>query len=43
MSAAAVGHIDNAIALLDHGANVNKTVVAPKKKVELLFHHLLIL
>jgi hypothetical protein len=27
MSAATVGHIDQAIALLDHGANVNKTVV----------------
>jgi hypothetical protein len=27
MFAAYVGHIDNAIALLDHGANVNKTVV----------------
>jgi hypothetical protein len=27
MSAAAVGHIDQAIALLDHGANVNKTLV----------------
>jgi hypothetical protein len=27
--AATVGHIDQAIALLDHGANVNKTVVDP--------------
>jgi hypothetical protein len=27
MSAATVGHIDNAKALLDHGANVNKTLV----------------
>jgi hypothetical protein len=27
MSAATVGHIDQAIALLDHGANANKTVV----------------
>jgi ankyrin repeat protein len=27
MDAAAAGHIDQAIALLDHGANVNKTVV----------------
>ena len=27
MSAALAGHIDQAIALLDHGANVNKTVV----------------
>ena len=26
---ATVGHIDQAIALLDHGANVNKTVVSP--------------
>jgi hypothetical protein len=29
VSAAEMRHIDNAIALLDHGANVNKTVVAP--------------
>jgi hypothetical protein len=29
MHAAYVGHIDQAIALLDHGANVNKTVVDP--------------
>jgi hypothetical protein len=29
MHATAVGAIDHAIALLDHGANVNKTVVAP--------------
>jgi hypothetical protein len=29
MSAAYVGHIDQAIALLDHGANVNKTLVHP--------------
>jgi hypothetical protein len=29
MSAAEEGHIDHAIALLDHGANVNKTVVHP--------------
>jgi hypothetical protein len=29
MSAVEKGHIDQAIALLDHGANVNKTVVAP--------------
>jgi len=29
MSTAYVGHIDHAIALLDHGANVNKTLVNP--------------
>jgi ankyrin repeat protein len=29
MLAAERGHIDQAIALLDHGANVNKTVVSP--------------
>ncbi|GMI26280.1 hypothetical protein TrCOL_g10748 [Triparma columacea] len=29
MATATVGHIDQAIALLDHGANVNKTMVHP--------------
>jgi hypothetical protein len=31
--AAERGHIDQAIALLDHGANVNKTVVGPSGAV----------
>jgi hypothetical protein len=30
MAAVVLGHIDQAIALLDHGANVNKTVVHPE-------------
>jgi hypothetical protein len=33
MSAAAVGHIDHAVALLDHGANVNKTIVHDDRHV----------
>jgi hypothetical protein len=33
MTAAERGHIDHAIALLDHGANVNKTVVIPNGDV----------
>jgi hypothetical protein len=33
MVAAERGHIDQAIALLDHGANVNKTVVHPEGHV----------
>jgi hypothetical protein len=33
MVAAYVAHIDHAIALLDHGANVNKTVVHPDGRV----------
>jgi hypothetical protein len=33
MAAANVGHIDQAIALLDHGANVNKTLVTPNGDV----------
>ena len=33
MSAAETGHIDHAMALLDHGANVSKTVVDPNGEV----------
>jgi hypothetical protein len=33
MSAAYTGHIDQAIALLDHGANVNRSVVVPNGDV----------
>jgi hypothetical protein len=33
MLAAIGGHIDNAVALLDHGANVNKTMVNPDGRV----------
>jgi hypothetical protein len=33
VSATERGHIDNAIALLDHGANVNKTVVMPSGNI----------
>jgi hypothetical protein len=35
MSAATAGQIDHAIALLDHGANVNKTVVHPDHAIVL--------